>query len=99
MIQFGQTPGEASRSLADRAKTLRLLKKWKRSTLAKRSGVTDASLKRFEQTGKVSLENLLKIMHALGRIQEIDLLLNPPEVRSLNDLRARERKIPKRGLI
>lgn len=99
MKQFGQTPEEASRSLADRAKTLRLFKKWKRSTLAKRSGVTEASLKRFEQTGKVSLENLLKIMHALGRIQEIDLLLKPPEVRSLNDLRAREQKIPKRGRI
>ena len=63
------------------------------------SGVTEASLKRFEQTGKVSLENLLKIMHALGRIQEIELLLKPPEVRSLNDLRAREQKIPRRGLI
>ncbi len=70
-----------------------------RSTLAKRSGVTEASLKRFEQTGKVSLENLLKIMHALGRIHEINLLLEPPEARSLNDLRTREQKPPQRGLI
>ncbi|MBL0701200.1 MAG: helix-turn-helix transcriptional regulator, partial [Desulfosarcina sp.] len=69
------TPEETSKNLSIRLKELRLLKKWKRSTLAKRSGVTESSLKRFEQTGKVSMENFLKLVFALGRLNEIDALL------------------------
>ena len=56
------TPEETSKNLSIRLKELRLLKKWKRSTLAKRSGVTESSLRRFEQTGKVSMENFLKLV-------------------------------------
>jgi len=43
--------------------------------MAERSGVSLGSLKRFENTGKISLESLLKLMHLLGRLNEIDSIL------------------------
>ena len=52
-------PGEMGALLAGRVKTLRLLKGWTRETLARRAGVTAASLKRFETSGKASLELVL----------------------------------------
>ena len=75
---FLKTLGEVADSLAARLKALRLMKKWKRATLATRSGVTEASLKRFEQSGKISPDNFLKLIFALGRLDEADELLNPP---------------------
>ena len=94
-----KTPEETSKILSIRLKELRLLKKWKRSTLAKRSGVTESSLKRFEQTGKVSMEKFLKLIFALGRLDEIDALLIPPTAQSLQDLKKSEKMISKRGTI
>jgi HTH-type transcriptional regulator / antitoxin HipB len=96
-IQF-HTPEEIERTLACRARDLRLLVGWKQATLAARSGVTLASLKRFERTGKASLESLLRICHALGRLEDFDLVLRPPIARSLAELEARATKpLPKRG--
>lgn len=79
-----------ARELADKLRALRLARQWKRDTLATRSGVSPASLKRFENTGKVSLENLLKLVQALGRLAEWDTLLQPPPARSLAELEALE---------
>ena len=93
-------PGEMGRSLADRVKTLRLLKGWKRDTLAERAGVTAASLKRFETTGKASLELVLKVAHALGRLDEFGKLLQPPAAQSIEELERRAAKpIRKRGRV
>jgi transcriptional regulator with XRE-family HTH domain len=93
-----QTPEEVGRTLARRVKELRLLAGWKQATLAARSGVTLASLKRFEYTGKASLENLLRLCHALGRLDEFDQLLRPPAAQSLAELEARTSvPMPKRG--
>ncbi|MBC8442279.1 MAG: helix-turn-helix transcriptional regulator [Deltaproteobacteria bacterium] len=94
-----KTPEETSTDLSKKVKTLRLLKKWKRSTLALRSGVTQSSLRRFEQTGKVSLNHFLKLIHALGRLDETESLLNLPAAQSLKELKKKERKISKRGTI
>jgi HTH-type transcriptional regulator / antitoxin HipB len=99
MIYSLKTPQEVSIDLAARLKQLRLIKKWKRSTLTHRSGVTESSLRRFEQTGKVSMENFLKLVHALGRLDEMDKLLQLADVRSLEDLKKNEMSVPMRGTI
>ncbi|MCP4119072.1 MAG: helix-turn-helix transcriptional regulator [Desulfobacteraceae bacterium] len=93
------TPEEISQTLAARLKELRLQKRWKRQTLAERSGVTEASLKRFEQTGKVSMENFLKLVFALGRLDEMGALLQPAAARSIKELEQQEKKTPRRGSI
>lgn len=94
-----KTTGEIAQMLAKRMRNLRLLRKWKRSTLAERSGVSEASLRRFEQTARVSLENFLKLLSALDRLDEMDELLQPPPVQSIDDLEARKQKLPRRGSI
>jgi transcriptional regulator with XRE-family HTH domain len=86
-----QTPTEAARSLAERAKTLRLGQSLTRDTLARRAGVAPASLKRFETTGAASLELVLRVAFALGRLEDFTQALQPPEAATLDDLLARER--------
>ena len=83
------SPAEMGRALAERLRALRLLKSWTRETLAKRSGVSAASLKRFENTGKASLELVLKVAHALARLDEFDKLFRSPVPRSLVELEQR----------
>ncbi len=91
---------EVEKLLAERIKTLRLLAGYKRPTLAKRSGVTEASLKRFETTGQVSLKNLLRLAQALGRLEEFPDLFVPPEATTMAELKTRSGKpVPKRGKI
>ncbi len=93
------TSKEVAKSLAVRLKNLRLSKKWKRTTLAERSGVAVASLIRFEQTAQISLGNFLNLLSALGRLDEIEKLLLPPAAASIEELEEKERSRPKRGLI
>ena len=88
------------RLLADRCRALRLAADLKRTTLASRSGVSARTLQRFEDTGEVSLRNLLRLAHALGRLPEFGELLAPPAARTLADLDAQtEKTAPKRGRI
>lgn len=94
------TPPEALHLLAVRFKALRLQAGYKRSTLAQHAGVTLASLKRFEGTGQVSLTNLLRLAHALGRLPDFADLFVAPQAASLAELRDQtKKKAPKRGRI
>ena len=93
------TQKEMAGILAGRLKELRLSRKWKRTTLAARSGVSVASLIRFEQTAQISLENFLKLLFTLGRLDEIEGLLLPSEAASIEELEEKGTVKPKRGLI
>jgi transcriptional regulator with XRE-family HTH domain len=42
--------------------------------LAERSGVSLGSLKRFEQNGQISFENLLKLAQILGQLEAFEHL-------------------------
>ena len=44
--------------------------------LAERSGVSLGSIKRFENSGQISLESLLKLIHLLGHLADFELILN-----------------------
>jgi len=90
-----RTPEQVSMDLAARAKELRLAKGWRQVTLAERSGVSLASLRRFEESGLVSLQNLLKLAFALNRLDDFDALLQGPRASSLAELEASEKR-PKR---
>lgn len=83
-----RTPEKLEADLARRARELRLAKGWRQTTLAERSGVSLASLRRFEASGKVSLQSLLKIAFALGRLDDFDRILHPPPARSIDELEA-----------
>ena len=92
------TTAQMGPALAQRLRELRLLENWSRKTLAERSGVSPASLERFERTGKISLESLLKLTHALGRLHEFEKLFQPPLAQSIDELeKLRTRHVRKRG--
>jgi HTH-type transcriptional regulator/antitoxin HipB len=92
------TPEETAQNLAGKIRVLRLERNWKQVTLAERSGVTPASLRRFERTGLVSLQNLLKLAFALGRLDDFQQLLQPPDAASIAELEAADKRHkPKRG--
>jgi transcriptional regulator with XRE-family HTH domain len=93
-----QTPASAQRMLADRVRAARVGLELKQSTLATRAGVALASLRRFEQSGEVSLKHLMRICHALGRIDEFDAILRPPAAATMAELESRaETPARKRG--
>jgi|SRR6185295_3057238 len=87
-----ETPEQVGKALAARAKALRLGKGWKQITLAQRSGVSLASLRRFEESGRVSLQSLLDLAFALGRLDDFDAVLEPPRASSLAELEATEKR-------
>jgi transcriptional regulator with XRE-family HTH domain len=93
-------PEKVGKTLAARVKALRLARGWKQITLARRSGVSLGSLRRFEESGRVSLQNLLELAFALHRLDDFDALLQPPPASSLAELEAAEKRPErKRGRI
>ncbi len=73
--------------IASRARDLRKQRKFSQAELAKRSGVSLGSLKRFEMTGKISLESLLKLAYTLNSTAAFEQIFpvdDTPE--TLNDL-------------
>jgi HTH-type transcriptional regulator/antitoxin HipB len=95
-----ETPEQVSRTLAARIKELRLARGWKQITLAQRSGVSLASLRRFEESGRVSLQNLLDLAFALNRLGDFDALFQSPPASSLAELEAAEKRpTRKRGRV
>lgn len=79
MYSLEPTPLEVSVALAERHRSLRKELKLSQEEMAERSGVSLGSLKRFENTGKISLDSLLKLVNLLGRLNEVDKLLLPGE--------------------
>ena len=79
-------PSDVLLELAQKAKKLRKGKKMSQADLSKRANLSLGSLKRFEQTGQISLESLLKISFILGRLEEFDLLFKWDEMEEIEKL-------------
>ncbi len=83
------TPLEMAKHITQQAQEKRLSLNMSQQTLAERSGVSYGVLKKFERTGKISLESLLKLAFALGSLEAFEALFKatPPEqFRSLDAL-------------
>lgn len=72
-------PYEISEDLAQKIRLLRKDKNLSQKQLAVKSGVSLGSLKRFESTGQISLESLLKIAMVLGRLNDFETLFQPQD--------------------
>ena len=79
MSKFGisKKPADFLEEIASRHKIIRKQAGFSQSELAKRSGVSLGSLKRFETTGQISLESLLKLTEILNRLNDFDMILKP----------------------
>jgi len=69
-----KSPSEVQLELASRFREIRRNKKVSQSQLANKSGVSLGSIKRFEQTGQISLESLLKLARLFDRLSDFETL-------------------------
>ena len=93
-----QTPSEIGRSVAGRVRALRLQRGWTQQELADRSGTTLATLRRFERTGRISFDRLLRLAVTLDSVSGFDQLFALPPARTLAELAQQsQRSTRKRG--
>lgn len=76
---LGRLPIDILKVTAENHRRLRKQAKLSQAELAIRSGVSLGSIKRFEQTGKISFEALLKLAHVLDRLADFDQLFKANE--------------------
>ncbi len=81
-----ETPAEITLDLAKRVKKIRKRRKITQKQLADRSNVSYASLKKFEQTGQISLISLVKIAMELGLADEIKSLFSQPVYLNIDEV-------------
>ena len=72
--------------IAQRERVIRKKRKLSRAELSKRSNVSYGSLKRFEETGNISLASLIKIAIALDCIDEFESLFRTKRPESIEDI-------------
>ena len=75
-----KTPKEIEKQIAKRIRSIRKRRKISKQKLAEISGVSLGSVKRFEQSGEISLISLIKIAMALDLSSELEQLFGdiPP---------------------
>lgn len=78
-----RTPTDVLRELAARFKTRRLALNLTQEGLSERSGVSWGSLKRFERTGLIALDALLKLALVLDCLADFDHLCGQDDTRGL----------------
>ena len=85
--QFVNTLTEQSvvNGIVERVKKKRKQMKLSQRQLSQKSGVTYASIRRFETTGDISLSSLLKIAHALDSLKDFEGLFKGQTITNLKD--------------
>ncbi|MBI1954181.1 MAG: helix-turn-helix transcriptional regulator [Proteobacteria bacterium] len=71
------TSQEMLKRIAEKARAKRLSLDLSQKTLSEKSGVSYGVLKKFERTGQISLESLLKLALALGSMSDFNALFAP----------------------
>ena len=90
------TDEEISLVLAHRAKKLRIENNLKQSDFSKSASLSSpTTYSNFEQTGKASLSNFIKIIRTFGRINELEKLLQS-DISFVIENTHREKKLKKR---
>ena len=72
-------PKDIKLELAQRLKTIRKSNGYTQQELAERAWVSLGSIKRFEQTGEISLHHLLQLAQILDVMDDFDLLFQQKE--------------------
>lgn len=73
------------KGIVERVKLRRKELKLTQKGLAKKSGVSYASIRRFESTGEISFASLLKIANVLNALSDFNLLFNNEIITNLKD--------------
>lgn len=86
MITVFETPLEVARAVAQRAKQRRTSLRLTQSELAKKAGLPLSTLRRFEQTGRISFEGLLRIAFAMDCMEDFKSLFASPSWATMDDM-------------
>jgi transcriptional regulator with XRE-family HTH domain len=81
------SPTDIEETLARRVRSQRKAKGWTQAELARRSGLSIATVARLEQAGQGQISSLIRIVSALGRLEDFDGLLQEATPRSMAELR------------
>jgi transcriptional regulator with XRE-family HTH domain len=82
-----KVPSDILVLIAQNVVALRKEEGWTQQELSEKSDVSYGSIKRFETSGQISLESLLKIVESLRRLSEFENILLPPkESQRIKDL-------------
>ena len=79
-------PGQAKLDIAQREKARRKRLGITQVALAKKAGVSLGSLRRFEQTGDISLASLVSLCYALNCPEDLEALFSAPAYRSIREV-------------
>ena len=79
-------PHKVSKEIAVKAKQLRLAMNITQQQLASKSGVSLGSIKRFEGTGKISLQNLLQLAVVLDAVDDFLQLFPQKKYSTIDEL-------------
>lgn len=91
------SPKDVALQIAARVKARRLDLDLTQEGLAARAGVKFATYRRFEQTGEISLKNLLQLGFALNALADFDALFAQKQYQTLDDVLNEQSDIRKRG--
>lgn len=69
-----QLPEDLARQIGEQVRLRRLADNLTRKTLAERSGVPEATIRKFEVSGVISLVGILKLADALGCMDDFSRL-------------------------
>lgn len=89
---MGLTNREVALALSKRIRAYRVGMGISQRDLAERSGISTTSVSRFEQTGAITLNNLISILRTLGAIDRIRELIPEPQSPSPLELLEASRK-------
>jgi transcriptional regulator with XRE-family HTH domain len=95
------TPSSIMQELKTKFKQKRLSLDLTQEGLSNKSDVSLGSLKRFEKTGLISLESLLKLALVLECLEDFKNIALPSQkpINSLDDLKQKDIPVKKRGTI
>lgn len=80
-----QTVQSVTEQLVEMEKQRRKKMHLSQRELANKSGVSYASVRRFENIGEISLNSLLKIANALDCLEDFNSVFKMPVIKSLKD--------------
>lgn len=81
------TPGDINKKIAERIRAIRKRRKLSQKELGEKSGVSLGSVKRFEQSGEISLLSLTKIAIALEIDDEMKNLFTDVPFQSIEEIK------------
>ncbi len=92
IISKYKLPNEIQRALSSSFRTARKARKHGRREASVRSGVPEATIRRFEDTGEISLRQLLMLCDVYGSPEVVEALFPKPEPQSMDELIAMSNK-------